>query len=195
MVLPRLENYVRQCVTTVATQDRSSPARSLAPTMLLSTCNNRATIGPGSLSRLSRIAFVKNSISFALCLFCGIGCLGAAGQVPALEGIDELARRGQFPKIVERCNQLIQENPKDAKAYLMRGWAEERLWNIPEAFNNLNSSLRLNPANPRGYLYRARAFMKLGRYKECIADLDTAIKMSPTADPEPYYLRAWVTLS
>jgi tetratricopeptide (TPR) repeat protein len=74
---------------------------------------------------------------------------------------------------------MLKRNPKDAPAYVYRGWvyAGKRQYN--RAIADFDQAIRLVPAAPVGYNARGLAYSEKGEYDRAIADFDQAIRLNP----------------
>ncbi|MBO1350662.1 MAG: tetratricopeptide repeat protein [Hormoscilla sp. GUM202] len=95
--------------------------------------------------------------------------------------------------ILDRANQALQQNPKDANAYLERARAKMILQDYEEAIADIDRAIQQNPKDANAYLERAHANMMLQDYEGAIADIDRAIQQNPK-DANAYLERASVNM-
>jgi len=91
--------------------------------------------------------------------------------------------------ILARANQALQQNPKDANAYLERAHANMMLQDYESAIADLDRAIQQNPKDANAYLERASVNMELQDYESAIADASEAIELKPNF-AEAYWLRS-----
>lgn len=90
---------------------------------------------------------------------------------------------------IEECTQVIQADPKHARAYYLRGHLQFLLRNYEEAYDDLSKAISLKANDPIVYKARARVSLTLRQAEKSLNDLNEAIRISP-ADAEAYQLRS-----
>lgn len=80
--------------------------------------------------------------------------------------------------VIEKLNEAISQNPKNANAYFERGWAESEMRDFKLAVADYRKAIKFAPNYLEAYYNRALAFARIGEHKKSIADLDMAIKLA-----------------
>ena len=93
-----------------------------------------------------------------------------AMQNQLLKSLDQ-QRRDELQKL----NRRIEQNPKDAKAYLLRGKIFYKARERERALEDYNRSLELDPKNGDVYFWRALNYRSLNRIAESIEDYTRAV--------------------
>ena len=78
--------------------------------------------------------------------------------------------------VIEKLSDQIRRNPRDAKAYFERGWAESELGDYKSAVEDYKKAIKFLPDYPEAYYNRALALAKLAKYRNAISDLDIVIR-------------------
>ncbi len=78
----------------------------------------------------------------------------------------------------------IDAEPKNAKAYYVRGRFYAGVRQPQKAVKDLNQALALDPAAALAYYHRGEENFKLGRVKESAADFDKFVDLSPDQAPK-----------
>src|SRR2546427_13021872 len=124
----------------------------------------------------------------------GFGCFGLiialAGAVPE-KSADELLiqagvsfAKGQREDAIELATKAIEAEPKNAKAYYVRGRFYAQVRQPQKAVKDFNQALVLDPKAALPYYHRAEESFKLGRIKESAADFDKFVALSPDQAPK-----------
>lgn len=79
------------------------------------------------------------------------------------------------------ANQNIRRNPKDAKAYTIRGSIYDDGGEYEKALADYNTAIRLNPNDGLVYHNRSLVYAAKGEDKKAIADYNKAIKLNPNS--------------
>src|SRR5437762_7871975 len=124
----------------------------------------------------------------------GFGCLGlifsVAGAAPDKSADELLTQAGvSFAKgnredAIELATRAIAAEPKNAKAYYVRGRFYAEVRQPQKAVKDLNQALALDPAAALAYYQRGAENFKLGRIQESAADFDKFIDLSPAQAPK-----------
>src|SRR2546428_8976457 len=121
------------------------------------------------------------SIAFGLLTLVTAMLGGAADN----EGDELLNRAGvSFAKghredAIELATKAIEAEPKNAKAYYVRGRFYAEVRQPQKALKDLNQALVLDPGAAPAYYHRAQESFKIGRIKESAADFDKFVALSP----------------
>src|SRR5215467_1073897 len=119
-------------------------------------------------------------------IFCAAAALTAFGVAAAPAAADDLAicvAPGNQDAIAA-CSRLIQGNPRNATAFISRGFAYERKGDVARAIADYDQAIRLNPTDARVYALtytrRGMLYYNKGDHERAIADYDQAIRINPT---------------
>ena len=124
----------------------------------------------------------------------GFGFLGlifsVAGAAPD-KSADELLTqagvsfgRGTREDAIELATKAIEVEPKNAKAYYVRGRFYAEVRQPQKAVKDFNQALVLDPKSALPYYHRGEESFKLGRVKESAADFDKFLDLSPDQAPK-----------
>ena len=92
--------------------------------------------------------------------------------------------KGQREDAIELATKAIEAEPKNAKAYYVRGRFYAEVRQPQKAVKDLNQALALDPAAALAYYHRGEENFKLGRVKESAADFDKFVDLSPDQAPK-----------
>jgi Zn-dependent protease len=126
----------------------------------------------------------KRSIRWGLSIFYVVSLVGSFlgglyAIVPNLGTILELpyafldrnaSIQRYSQKQIERANQLLQKNPKDANAYLKRGMSYHVLHQYPAALIDMNRVISLDSNNSSAYHFRSEIRRQMGDLEGAKAD-------------------------
>src|SRR5205809_142646 len=116
--------------------------------------------------------------------------LSVAGAAPEKSADELLTQAGvSFAKgnredAIELVTKAIEAEPKNAKAYYVRGRFFAEIRQPQKAVKDLNQALALDPAAALAYYQRGAENFKLGRIQESAADFDKFIDLSPDQAPK-----------
>jgi tetratricopeptide (TPR) repeat protein len=85
-------------------------------------------------------------------------------------------------------NKALEENPKDAEAYLKRGIAQAEKGRYKQAISDYNKAIEINPRNAKAYINRGYAYVKDWEYDQAVSDFNKAIEIDP-GDADAYINR------
>ncbi len=71
----------------------------------------------------------------------------------------------------------IRMDPRNARAYLDRGMAYERMGNVEQALADYDRAIELLPEDAKAYYIRGLTFQRQGRYREAKQDLTFAAEL------------------
>jgi lipoprotein NlpI len=113
-----------------------------------------------------------------------------APQPMRAETVDDLLKaaetallKKQTEEALKLASQAIAADPKNARAYFLRGVAHDVLRRHAEAVGDLDKALALDPKAPEAYDLRGSAHFKLGHIRESLADFDQFLVLKPEARP------------
>ena len=116
--------------------------------------------------------------------------LSVAGAAPEKSADELLTQAGvSFAKgtredAIELATKAIQAEPKNAKAYYVRGRFYAEVRQPQQAVKDFNQALVLDPKSALPYYHRGEESFKLGRIKESAADFDKFLELSPDQAPK-----------
>src|SRR5207249_3593615 len=120
---------------------------------------------------------------FALCVLVFFATfLACAAEKSADELLTQAGvsfAKGKREEAIELATKAIDAEPKNAKAYYVRGRFYAGVRQPQKAVKDLNQALALDPAAALAYYHRGEENFKLGRVKESAADFDKFIDLSP----------------
>jgi tetratricopeptide (TPR) repeat protein len=88
----------------------------------------------------------------------------------------------------------IEKNPKNAEAYLERGWDYNELQQYDNAVYDLTQAIKLSPNSAIAYSRRAWVHDTLGEYQKALSDATRAIHLNPK-NADAYQARAFAYAS
>ena len=92
--------------------------------------------------------------------------------------------KGNREDAIELATRAIAAEPKNAKAYYVRGRFYAEVRQPQKAVKDLNQALALDPAAALAYYQRGAENFKLGRIQESAADFDKFIDLTPAQAPK-----------
>src|SRR5471030_1058487 len=124
------------------------------------------TTAPASLGQVA----LKRTI------FAAFGLLALA--VPAAAD-DQTTCRAGGDNGIAACSRLIVANPRNASAFVSRGFAYNNKGDYDRAITDMNEALRLDPRNAVVFSNRGNAYFNKRDYDRAIADFSEAIRLDP----------------
>jgi tetratricopeptide (TPR) repeat protein len=85
----------------------------------------------------------------------------------------------QFDEAINILNKVIELNPNDASAYVLRGDAYRWKKQYDMTIKDLSEAIRLNPNDAKSYYIRGMAYHGRKEYKEAISDYTDVIRLEP----------------
>jgi tetratricopeptide (TPR) repeat protein len=95
------------------------------------------------------------------------------------------------PMEIKGFTKAIEANPRDAKAYFLRGIANQEKGEYDQAIADFSKALEINPRDAQVYLKRGGAFGDKKQYDQAIADYTRALEIDPR-NTEAYLARGSV---
>jgi tetratricopeptide (TPR) repeat protein len=110
----------------------------------------------------------------------------------------------EYDKAIEHFTQALQDNPRNAEAYVGRSWARAGKIeaSAPDATTatewekvvaDSTEAIHLDPDSGKAYAVRGKARAALGQLREALKDLDEAVRRDPQT-AVVYYQRAQVAV-
>ena len=93
------------------------------------------------------------------------------------EKIKQLIKEKNYDEILKSCDEALQIDKKDSKAYFYKGRVNYDLEEYKEAIRNYDRALEIKSDFKESYNNRGLAKVKLGKYKEAIEDYNKAIEL------------------
>jgi tetratricopeptide (TPR) repeat protein len=90
------------------------------------------------------------------------------------QGFALLYNAGNFYEAIRVFGLAIELDPSNARAYLNRGIAYERMKNVQQAFEDYSRAIQLLPQDAKAYYLRGMLLGRDGKDSEAIADLKTS---------------------
>jgi lipoprotein NlpI len=123
--------------------------------------------------------------------FAFLGLLLTIAGAAADQSADELLTqagvsfgRGTREDAIELATKAIEAEPKNAKAYYVRGRFYAQIRQPVKAVKDFDQALVLDPKAALPYYHRGEESFKLGRVKESAADFDKFLDQSPDQAPK-----------
>lgn len=101
---------------------------------------------------------------------------------------------GYYKEAIDACSKSIEQNPKDARAYSIRGLSHHSLANYHQAIMDFDQVIILDPKDADVFVARGLAYGTIGNSNQAIKDFSRAIKMKPRHEGA-YVARGAVYLS
>jgi len=92
--------------------------------------------------------------------------------------------KGNREDAIELATKAIEADPKNARAYYVRGRFYAEVRQPQKAVKDFNQALALDPAVALAYFHRGAEGFKLGRIRESAADFDKFVDLSPDQAPK-----------
>ncbi|MGB6300962.1 MAG: tetratricopeptide repeat protein [Rivularia sp. (in: cyanobacteria)] len=89
----------------------------------------------------------------------------------------EYLEKGDYDKVVENCNQVLQQDKDNYGAYIIRGIAYTQLEKYKPAVDDFNQAIRIQPNSYYSYFGRGFARLHLKEYEQSLADFNQTIKL------------------
>jgi len=100
-----------------------------------------------------------------------------------------LLLKGKNQLAIDKINEGLKINSKDADVINLRGYAYYKLNQLELALKDFDKAIRLNENNEVFYYNRGLTYLKLNIYKKCIKDFSKAILLNPK-NKDAYFARA-----
>jgi len=91
-----------------------------------------------------------------------------------------LTKEGDYELAIEYCNQAIDNNPKNADAYYLRGFARYNMNNYEAAIKDFDTTVSINNHHADAYLYRGNCKKELNKYWSALRDYRKAKDIAPS---------------
>ena len=93
------------------------------------------------------------------------------------KGFALLFTYGHYEEATRAFACAIRMDPRNARAYLDRGMAYERMGNVEQALADYDRAIELLPEDAKAYYIRGLTFQRQGRYREAKQDLTFAAEL------------------
>ncbi|XP_078093029.1 mitochondrial import receptor subunit TOM34 [Mustelus asterias] len=92
---------------------------------------------------------------------------------------NELVRKGEHRKAVEKYNASLKLNNQECTTYTNRALCHLQLKQYPEAVHDCTAALDLDPNNLKAFYRRAQARKEVKDYRGSVADLQEMLRLDP----------------
>ncbi|MBD2776396.1 tetratricopeptide repeat protein [Iningainema tapete] len=96
-----------------------------------------------------------------------------------LNQAEEYLEKGNYDKVVENCNNVLEQDKNNYGAYIMRGLAYTQLEQYQPAVKDFNQAINIEPKSYYSYFGRGFARFHLKEYEQSLADFNQTIKLEP----------------
>jgi len=93
------------------------------------------------------------------------------------QGYSLMYATGDYQEAIRAFASSIQLDPANARAYLKRGMAYERINNMQQAIDDYSKAIELVPKDAKAYYMRGMLFRRFGKDMEAISDLRTSAEL------------------
>lgn len=90
-----------------------------------------------------------------------------------------LAKKGSYKEALSHLNAAIQAEPRNARAYKLRGHVYYAMKNYTQAFSDLNQVVALVPNSANALVDRAIIYSVTGKHGLALADIEHALELKP----------------
>ncbi|PYJ79114.1 MAG: hypothetical protein DME22_25900 [Verrucomicrobia bacterium] len=126
--------------------------------------------------------------SFPLYLAVFVLAFAAKGAEVSVDELLEQAgvsfAKGMKENAIELANNAIEAEPKNAKAYYVRGRFYAEMRQVQKAMSDFNRALLFNPSLALAYYHRGAENFILGHIKESAGDFDRFLDLAPDQAPK-----------
>ena len=123
-----------------------------------------------------------------VCLFF-IGCKDKSAATDHYERGEAHYLDGEYDQAFSELTKAIEINPKLARAYVIRGMADNDKGKFDLAVADYSKVIEIKPTDAHAYVGRGMAYLNNGEYDPAVADYNKAIEIDPTT-ADAYRLRA-----
>jgi len=125
-------------------------------------------------------AWSRTGVSLLLAAFMALGCGGGvSSQKVTIEQGEQYIRTGNMAKAKEAFSQMIESQPKDARAHFYLGVALANLGDVQGAEAEYRKAIDLNPRLPEAENNLGVLYLDAGRTEEALKHLDAAVAIAP----------------
>jgi tetratricopeptide (TPR) repeat protein len=93
-------------------------------------------------------------------------------------GLDYLDREN-YKEAGRMFEKAVALAPKDAYAYMLRGYFNDRVDRNDRALADLNQAIQLDPRSHYNFFFRGELYRKLGEYEKALSDYEAAAELQP----------------
>ncbi len=132
---------------------------------------------------MQRIVWAAAVIGLLVLSSCGKGTLAA--EEPKTSSIDASSQnigdstKDELDEAIAKHTEAIRLNPKDDKAYYLRGYCYFARGEIDKAMPDFTKAIQLEPKNAAAYNSRGIVYVETGELDKAIADYTKAIRLNP----------------
>jgi len=84
-----------------------------------------------------------------------------------------------YKKAGRMFEKAVELAPKDAYAYMLRGYFNDRVDRNDQALADLNQAIKLDPRSHYNYFHRGELYRKIGEDDKALSDYESALKLKP----------------
>lgn len=107
------------------------------------------------------------------------------------EGFDNF-KSNKFEEASVICSEIIELDPKNKDAYMIRAISKYHLENFHEALLEINEVIEIYPNDDFSYFWRGKIQLKFKEYNSAFVDFSQAIEINPK-DANSYHQRAFIS--
>jgi tetratricopeptide (TPR) repeat protein len=108
---------------------------------------------------------------------------------PRLALADLLIRAGLTDQATAQVNTILEADPKNAQAYIVRSKIFKNNLDYPSAINDVSKTILLDPNNPEYYMIRGKYYQEFNQHSNAINDFSKYISLRPDSSIA-YFARA-----
>jgi tetratricopeptide (TPR) repeat protein len=125
--------------------------------------------------------------------FCFAQAQSQTQTSPSQEQIYEQAKKlfeqGKYEEAIDRLDHAIEQDPKDKKAYVLRGASYDSIGQYDQAIADYTRAIEIDPEFVAAYNNRGSVYITLEQYEKGLPDLNKALELNPK-NANSYYNRA-----
>lgn len=126
------------------------------------------------------------AVTAALLLLLGAPQAARAQAAPGIDHAKALFDKGDYKGAVAILNDVLAKDPKNARALVVRGDAQDNLGNPQAALTDYNAAIAVNPNYEYAYATRCTTENELDRYRDAVDDCTKALTL---VNDDDYALR------
>jgi tetratricopeptide (TPR) repeat protein len=122
-----------------------------------------------------------NWLSIIIDLFVGSLSEGAGAPAFSHHSPDDAGNPDKvYREYLHKSNDLLDQDPNNVQALVMRGMAHHGKGRNQEALKDLDRALKLKPDNARALILRSEVHFSLGHYDQAREDRKQAVRLDPS---------------
>ena len=112
-------------------------------------------------------------------LVCAAGLKVEAQEEVSVDSGYHYYELGNYKEAIVHFNKVIEEQPRNAEAFYLRGVCKSQLGSNKEAIMDYDSALKLQPEYPEVFFEKGYAYFHLNEFQKAIASFDKALDQNP----------------